>query len=166
MKMKNAINSKLKKSKIPFFSGSQKWQVLVRVFLVLFAFKSLKVIITGSFRFDIFLSGTLAAKIILCIDSLVLLAVVRRDCGTKSLATKNSFVVSTSPLCISRRLFSSFATNVKLFDLFRIVSARFFFLKIFCGLADRFVIWTAILSKLLKNVDVILTVSLDWIKTS
>ena len=70
MKMKNTINSKVKKSKIPFFSGSQKWQVLVRVFLVLFAFKSLKVIITGSFRFDIFLSGTLAAKTIPCIDSL------------------------------------------------------------------------------------------------
>ena len=177
-------NIKSETAQIPFFSGIQNWQVLILFFIVLFAFWSWKVTITGSERLDIFLSGTLADMTILCSVSFwsdseknspdrnakeytwVLLAFMRSDCGTKSLAKDNWFAISPSTLCISSRLFLSCAMNVKLLDLFWIAKAIFCFLKTFSFTVDTLVKYTASLSKFLKNVDGVSFSSSEFSKTS
>ena len=89
---------------------------------------------------------------------------MRRDCGTKSLAREIWFVISPSKLSISKKLFLSFATNVKLLDIFWLASAIFFFLKVYCDFVDWLVKYTASWSRFLKNVDEVFFSSLDFSK--
>ena len=132
----------------------------------------------------IFLSGTLADMTMLCTVSFargsennssdrntkeytwLLLAFMRSECGTKTLAKDEWFVISPSTLCISNILFLSSAMNVKLLDLFRIAKAIFCFLKTFSALVDWLDIYTANSSKFLKNVDEVSLSSLDFFRTS
>ena len=91
---------------------------------------------------------------------------MRRDCGTENVAREFWLVTSPSAVCIPKQLFSSFAINVKLLDLFWIANAIFRFLKNFCLLVDCLVTYTANVSKVLKNIDEKLLSSLVLITSS
>lgn len=69
-------------------------------------------------------------------------------------------------LYIFKKLFSSFAINVKLLDLFSIANAIFRFLKNFCLRVDCLITYTANVSKVLKNIDEKLLSSLVLITSS